>query len=158
MSKPWGASQWAAPLHGLCISSWLQVPALLQFLSWLPSVMDYNLGVQAEQTLASPTCFMISVCVTAIETIAKIIIWTYFSVHNTYSICFIFSFSQVRFVVGFMFCFNFFSISNLFFKSLEVSFVLLYFLFLCTLVFCLYLCERDRSIGAWVIDSCELRC
>ena len=40
LSKPWGASQEAAPLHGLCISACLQVPALLEFLPSLLLTMD----------------------------------------------------------------------------------------------------------------------
>ena len=32
LSKPWEISQSAAPLHGLCISSCLQVPFMFEFL------------------------------------------------------------------------------------------------------------------------------
>lgn len=42
------ASQWAAPVFGLCglrISSYLQVPSMFNFLSWLPSVMESHLEV-----------------------------------------------------------------------------------------------------------------
>ena len=45
LSKPWEESQWAAPLHGLCFSSCLQVHALLEFLSWRPSVMSWTVEV-----------------------------------------------------------------------------------------------------------------
>jgi hypothetical protein len=35
----------SSTLHGLCISSCLQAPALLEFLSGFPSVMDYDMKV-----------------------------------------------------------------------------------------------------------------
>ena len=35
-------------LHGLCISACLQIPALLEFLSWLPLEIDYDVEVWAE--------------------------------------------------------------------------------------------------------------
>jgi hypothetical protein len=34
-----------APLHGLCISSCLQVSALFEFLSWVLSMISYNVEV-----------------------------------------------------------------------------------------------------------------
>jgi hypothetical protein len=40
-----GSKPAIAPLQGLCISSCLQVPALLEFLAWLPSVMAYNVEI-----------------------------------------------------------------------------------------------------------------
>ena len=44
-----GASQQSAPLHGLCISSCLQAPALLEFLSWHPSLMNCDAEVSANK-------------------------------------------------------------------------------------------------------------
>jgi len=35
----------SSTLHGLLFSSCLQVPALFEFLSWLPPMMSYNLEV-----------------------------------------------------------------------------------------------------------------
>ena len=40
-----GSTKQTVSLHGLCISSSLQIPALSEFLSWLPSMMDYGLKV-----------------------------------------------------------------------------------------------------------------
>lgn len=41
----------------LCISSWPQVPDLLEFLSWLSLVIHQCMEVSAKKTLSSPTCF-----------------------------------------------------------------------------------------------------
>jgi hypothetical protein len=43
LSKPCGASQETASLHGLYISFCLQVPVLLKFLSWLSLKMDSDM-------------------------------------------------------------------------------------------------------------------
>jgi hypothetical protein len=43
--NPWEASQLAALLHGLCISSCLKVSDLFGFLFWIPSLIDYNVEV-----------------------------------------------------------------------------------------------------------------
>jgi hypothetical protein len=40
VEKAMGTSQCAGLLHGLCISSYLQVSALCEFLSWLPPMMN----------------------------------------------------------------------------------------------------------------------
>ena len=45
LSKSWGVSQKATLFHGLCISSCLQVPALLELLPWLPSKMMWRVCV-----------------------------------------------------------------------------------------------------------------
>ena len=42
LSKPVEVRQDVALFHGLCISSYLQVPALFEFLSRLPSVVKRN--------------------------------------------------------------------------------------------------------------------
>jgi hypothetical protein len=40
LRKPWEASQEAAPLQGLCITSCLQDHTLFELLSCLPSIME----------------------------------------------------------------------------------------------------------------------
>lgn len=54
LGKPRRATQSVAFLHGLVFSFYLQVPVLLEFLFWPPSVMGCDLDVQAAQTLSSP--------------------------------------------------------------------------------------------------------
>jgi hypothetical protein len=39
----------SSTLHGLCIGSCLQVPALFKFLSWFSPVMNYDLEVKADE-------------------------------------------------------------------------------------------------------------
>jgi hypothetical protein len=42
--QAWGSSSLSVPLHRLCISCCLHVPALCEFLSWLSSVTDWGCG------------------------------------------------------------------------------------------------------------------
>lgn len=45
LNKPWKARHWAALLYHLCFSSYLQVPAWLEFLHGLPSVINCVVGM-----------------------------------------------------------------------------------------------------------------
>lgn len=55
-TKPCGASQQAGPLRGLCISSCLHIPALIEFLPWPLSMMNSD-GSGSQISTFSPSCF-----------------------------------------------------------------------------------------------------
>lgn len=59
-----GLNKKATPLYGLCFSSCLQASALLEFLSWLHSMIDCDQGMQAKWTFK---LLLVPMFVTAIE-------------------------------------------------------------------------------------------
>lgn len=67
MSKPCRTS----PLHGICISSWLRVSALLELPQWLQLMMNNHVEVQMNETPSSPGCLLSWCFITAMGTSSK---------------------------------------------------------------------------------------
>jgi hypothetical protein len=70
IEQQWGASQEAAPLHGLCISSCLQVPALTSF-------FDEQCQGSVSQVLFPPQVAFGPGALSSIETLTKTVLSDY---------------------------------------------------------------------------------